>query len=102
MSIQGICIDVKFEPPVPFTDEWIDAVYASLEKNMAIVSIDMFVTEDNGAIRFTLGINNLFGSEDFTEGVAREAIDKAFVDAAGPNKQNVQNHLHASKVEVFA
>ncbi|MEO2134109.1 hypothetical protein [Microbacterium sp.] len=102
MSIQGIGIDVTFVPPVPFTDEWLDAVYTSLEKNMAIVSIDMFVTEDEGRISFTLGIDNPFGSDDFTENVAREAIDKAFADAAGPNTQNIDNEVHAGKVEVFA
>lgn len=102
MSIQGIDIEVKFEPPVPFTDEWLDAVYASLEKNMAIVSIDMFVAEDQGEIRFTLGIENAFDSDEFTPAVAQDAIHKAFADAAGPNTINKRSEFTAGAVEVFA
>ena len=100
--IQGIGVEVTFEPPVPFTDEWLDAVYISLEKNMAIVSIDMFVDEAIGKIRLTLWIDNAFESEDFCEEVAKEAIEKAFADAAGPNVINEKNELTASKVAVFA
>lgn len=85
MSIQGIRIGVKFQPPVLFTDEWIDAIYTSLEKNMALVSVDLFMDEDNGGIDFLLGVDNFLDGDDFCEGVARDAIEKAFEDAAGPN-----------------
>lgn len=100
-SIEGISFDVKFVPPVPFTDEWLEAVYISLEKNMAIVSVDMFVNEDEGKISFTIGVENAFDSEDFTENVAREAVDKAFADAAGPNQQTRESEFRAGKVEAF-
>ena len=69
---------------------------------MAIVSIDMFVDEATGKIRFTLGIDNAFESEEFSEDVARDAMEKAFADAAGPNVVNEKNELTASKVAVFA
>lgn len=102
MRVQGIEIEVGFEPPVPFTDEWLDAVYTSLEKNMAIVSIDMFVEEDDGKIRFLLGVENPFGTDGFTEDVGRDAIHKAFTDAAGPNTQTPQSDFRASRVDEFA
>lgn len=102
MSIEGIGVAVKFVPPVPFTDEWLDAVYSSIEKNMAILSVDMFVEEELGEIRFHLGVENPFGSEDFTLGVARDAIDKAFQDAAGPNVLTKESEFVPGSVEVFA
>jgi len=102
MSIQGIEIKVTFTPPVPFTDEWIDAIYASLEKNMAVVSVDVFVDEPNATLKFLFGIDNFLDSEGFTEEIASEAIDLALEHAAGPNIQAETQEISSSKVLAFA
>lgn len=100
MSIQGIQVGVVFEPPAPFTDEWLDAVYSSLEKNMAIVSLDMQVREDEGKVLFLFGVDSSLGDEDFVENVTREAIEKALSDAAGPN-HTPEKKMKAGQVEAF-
>lgn len=101
MSTQGIEVEVTFRQPAPFTDEWLEAIYTSLEKNFALVSVDMCVNEDESKIGFLFGVNNALDTEDFTENVARDAIEKAMRDAAGPNKAP-QSAVSSSKVLAFA
>ena len=82
--IKGIHIKATFDEPVQFTDEWLEAVYTSIHGNMAIMSADMFSDEDAGTVAFHLGIDATLGtSEDFIVDVARDALTKAFDDAAG-------------------
>lgn len=101
--IIGIEMRVKFEPPAPFTTEWIDAIYSSLERNMAIKSIDLFSSEDAGEIKFVLGIDGFNHCEDdFFEGVAREAIERALEDAAGPNRRGAGQEPVPGKQFSFA
>ncbi len=100
--IVGIEVGLRFEPPAPFTDEWIDALYSSLEANMAIKSIDMFSAEDEGRLRFILGIEGFdHCDEDFFKDVAREALEKALDEAAGPNRR-VDDVATTGEIQVFA
>ncbi len=102
MSIRGIKISATFEPPMPFTDEWLEAVYTSIENNMAIVSIDMFADEEKSTIRFHFGIDSFLDSESFVEDVAREALDKAFADANGEGPTSESPVVVSGAIEQFA
>jgi len=101
--IMGVESVSTFTPPAPFTDEWIDAIYASLEKNMAIVSADLMIDENVGQITFLLGIQGFVTSdEQFFTDVAQEAIQKAFVDAAGPNTRVAERDVRSNLIPEFA
>jgi hypothetical protein len=101
--IQGIHIRATFEEPFPFTDEWLEAVYSSVQRNMAVVSADMFVDEDGGVVAFHFGIDSTLGtSEEFVEDVAREALEKAFEDASGDGSFEERPQLISGAVAAFA
>jgi hypothetical protein len=103
MTICGVEFKATFDLPATFTDEWLDAVYTSLEKNMAIESIDMVVNEEAGEIAFVFGIDDFLESgAEFIMDVGRTALDRAFEDAAGPNTRAEENDLEASDVFAFA
>ncbi len=101
--INGIEVVLRFTPPAPFTEEWIDSLYSSLEQNMAIKSIDMFVKEETGELRFLLGIEGFdHCDDDFFTGVASEAVEHALEEAAGPNARGDRAKPSMSKMMAFA
>jgi hypothetical protein len=101
--INGIHITATFKQPKPFTDEWLEAVYTSIQRNMAIVSADMFVDEPANSISFHLGIDcTLSSSDSFVEDVADDALDKAFADADSGMAPQAPPTVVAGPVEVFA
>lgn len=100
--IKGIHIKATFEELFPFTDEWLETVYTSIQGNMAIVSADMFTDEGAGTIAFHLGVDDRLGtSEDFVVDVAREAMEKAF-ETAGGEQLNELPHMISGAVLAFA
>lgn len=100
--IKGIHITATFDEPFPFTDEWLEAVYASVQGNMAIVSADMFTDEDAGTVAFHFGIDATLGtSEDFVVDVARDAMEKAF-EAAGGEHVSESPQMISGAVLAFA
>ncbi|EYT61620.1 hypothetical protein [Microbacterium sp. UCD-TDU] len=101
--INGIHITAQFQAPKPFTDEWLEAVYTSVQRNMAVVSADMFVNEDELTISFHLGIDcRLASSDNFVEDVAEEALQKAFGDADSGVSPTAPPTMVKSQVEAFA
>lgn len=98
--INGIHITATFNEPKPFTDEWLEAVYTSVQNNMAVVSADMLVNEDESSVAFHLGIDcTLASSDTFVEDVAEDALKKAFDDA---DNGRVPLTVVSGPVEVFA
>lgn len=102
--IKGIHITATFEEPEDlFTDEWLEAVYTSVSRNMAILSSDMFVDAEAGTVSFHFGIDaDLATSEDFIEDVARDALNKAFDDASGGQSIDEHPFINSGAVAVFA
>ena len=103
MTISGIQITATFEPLVPFPDEWLEAVYSSIQGNMVIVSADMFVDEDESSISLHLAIDTSLASSDtFVQDVARDALEKAFNDASTGGAQDTTPVVVSGEVEAFA
>lgn len=101
--INGIFVTATFEERFAFEDGWLEKIYTSVQRNMAVVSVDMFTDEDALSISFHLGIDATLGtSEEFVEDVARDALDKAFRDAAD-GEQEAEEHpvLRSGAVAAF-
>lgn len=100
--IKGIQITATFVPPVPFTDEWLEAVYTSVQGNMAIISADMFIDEEASAVTFHLGVDASLcvDPDEFVAEVAREALTTAFDNASGADSE--EPTVTASEILVFA
>lgn len=83
MSMRGIAITARPVAPHVMTEEELERIYVSLEGNMALRSIDMFIDFDDNSVRFHFGIDLPTGldSEDFLVDVANDALDKAFDEA---------------------
>lgn len=85
MRIFGIRINVQFDDARSFTDEWLERFYSSLEGNIAIVSVDLFLDESERSVGVLLGISCPEGLDEqsLVAGIAEDALDKAIDEADG-------------------
>lgn len=91
-KVFGIAVDVKFDEQFTFTDEWVDAIYSSLERNMAMLSVDVFAKEEDATLTFLVGVRTFLDeTPDGAAEILNEAIDKALNDAVGgsPSEERV-------------
>lgn len=85
----GVGVETTFDERFAFTDEWVDAIYCSLEKNMVVRSVDMFLSEDEAKVTFLLGIKTFIDdSPESASDLARQALDRAFTSTGDKSHAN--------------
>jgi hypothetical protein len=95
----GVGVEATFDEPFSFTDEWVNAIYCSLEKNMVVRSVDMFLDEDEAKVTFLLGIETFLDDSPESAGdLARKALDRAF-EATGD--EGHANDMTVTRSEVL-